>query len=65
MNADTILVLDDGAIVERGTHEELVANRGLYASLLRRQLLSDHLDDAGEGTDQTAGDLLGAESGTP
>lgn len=48
MNADLILVLDDGEIVERGTHAELVARRGLYATLLRRQLLEEGLEeDAG------------------
>jgi ATP-binding cassette, subfamily B, multidrug efflux pump len=45
MNADVILVLDHGQIVERGTHAELVERRGLYASLLRRQLLEEELDD--------------------
>lgn len=45
MNADVILVLDGGRIVERGTHAELVERRGLYASLLRRQLLEEELDD--------------------
>lgn len=39
MNADQIFVLEEGALVERGTHAELIARRGLYASLLRRQLL--------------------------
>ena len=33
VNADEILVLDAGRIVERGRHDELVAARGLYASL--------------------------------
>ncbi|HEX9108558.1 MAG TPA: ATP-binding cassette domain-containing protein, partial [Longimicrobiales bacterium] len=47
MNADLILVLDGGAIVERGTHAELVARRGLYATLLRRQLLEEALDEDG------------------
>jgi ATP-binding cassette subfamily B protein len=35
--ADQILVLDRGRIVERGRHAELVATKGLYASLYRTQ----------------------------
>jgi ATP-binding cassette subfamily B protein len=35
--ADEILVLDDGAIVERGTHQALLARGGLYASMWNRQ----------------------------
>ena len=37
-NADLILVFDNGEIVERGTHADLVRNDGLYASLWRRQI---------------------------
>ncbi len=37
VGADEILVLDQGAIVERGTHRELLANGGLYASMWNRQ----------------------------
>jgi ATP-binding cassette subfamily B protein len=37
INADEIIVLDDGLIVERGTHGELVAAGGLYASMWNRQ----------------------------
>lgn len=37
--ADQILVVDDGEIVERGTHDELVAADGLYAELSRTQLV--------------------------
>jgi ABC-type multidrug transport system fused ATPase/permease subunit len=35
--ADLILVLDQGRIVERGTHRELIARNGLYAKLLQLQ----------------------------
>lgn len=38
-DADLILVLDDGRIVERGRHAQLLARGGTYATLLRRQLL--------------------------
>jgi ATP-binding cassette subfamily B multidrug efflux pump len=41
--ADQILVLDEGAIVERGTHDQLVAHNGLYAELYRKQLLEEEL----------------------
>lgn len=36
-NADQILVLANGEIVERGTHDELVANGGMYFDLYQRQ----------------------------
>ena len=41
--ADQILVLDDGGIAERGTHDELVRHDGLYAELYRKQLLEEEL----------------------
>ena len=41
VGADAILVLDDGVIVERGTHQELLACGGLYASMWNRQREAD------------------------
>ncbi|HLY32184.1 MAG TPA: ATP-binding cassette domain-containing protein, partial [Ktedonobacterales bacterium] len=42
-HADTILVMDRGAIVEQGTHEELLAHEGLYAQLYTRSLSEEFL----------------------
>jgi len=42
--ADEIIVLDRGQIVERGTHAELLEFDGYYAELHRRQLLEEELD---------------------
>ncbi|MGB8957364.1 MAG: ABC transporter ATP-binding protein [Tumebacillaceae bacterium] len=41
LSADKILVLDAGKLVEAGTHEELLAIDGLYASLYRQQFESE------------------------
>ena len=42
--ADLILVLDGGQVIERGDHRTLVAKDGVYAELHRKQLLEAELD---------------------
>lgn len=42
--ADHIIVMDDGRIVERGTHDDLLETGGLYARIARRQTLVDRLE---------------------
>jgi len=49
-HADQILVVDDGTVVERGTHHELVAAGGLYSELYRTQFN----DELGEVLDARA-----------
>jgi ATP-binding cassette, subfamily B, multidrug efflux pump len=42
--ADEILVLDEGKIVERGSHDELVRRGGIYADLYQQQQLTEELE---------------------
>ncbi len=43
--ADHIIVIDEGKLVEQGTHEQLIANNGLYNSLYQKQLLEKMIDE--------------------
>jgi len=46
VNADEILVLDKGVIVERGHHEDLLARGGVYAAMWNRQRQVDQAHEA-------------------
>lgn len=43
-SADLIVVMKDGEIVERGTHDTLLARNGIYARIYEKQLLQEELD---------------------
>lgn len=46
--ADLILYLDDGKIMERGTHEQLLSFNGAYKNLYEKQLLEEKLNKEGD-----------------
>lgn len=46
VKADLICVLDKGQIVERGSHQELLAKEGIYAGLWRQQVNSENMSTA-------------------
>jgi ATP-binding cassette subfamily B protein len=41
-NVDRILVLKQGEVVESGSHDQLIAKQGLYASLYELEMMSSH-----------------------
>lgn len=47
-NADLILVLKNGRIIERGSHDDLLQENGLYADMWRRQELEEKVGDENE-----------------
>jgi ATP-binding cassette, subfamily B (MDR/TAP), member 1 len=44
-NADNIVVLSKGEIIEQGTHDELLARNGMYANLVNAQHISSTADE--------------------
>ena len=45
MNANQIIVLDEGKIVGKGTHEELIKNNEVYKQIALSQLSEEELND--------------------
>jgi ATP-binding cassette subfamily B protein len=46
-NADKIIVIDDGQIIEEGTHASLLEKNGLYRELYNKQFTDEEIEEAG------------------
>lgn len=57
MHADSIFVLEKGKIIERGTHYQLVARKGLYFAMWRQQIGERKIAVAIDDNDDEAADI--------
>ena len=57
-DANQVIVLDEGRVVERGTHATLISAGGRYAALLQRQQLEESIEEEGDGAPDAAADVV-------
>jgi ATP-binding cassette, subfamily B, multidrug efflux pump len=57
-DANQVIVLDEGRVVERGTHAALISAGGRYAALLQRQQLEESIEEEGDGAPDAAAEVV-------
>jgi len=62
-NADQVLMVKDGQIIERGTHNELLAQKGAYYDLYMSQFRREEQPESGSEQPQTGGQMAAAQGG--
>lgn len=62
IHADEILVLKEGEIIERGTHDHLIGQEGTYAEMWKQQLENPEAGNSGEEDQETDGKQSSTES---
>jgi len=62
-DANHVIVLDEGRVVERGTHASLISAGGRYAALLQRQQLEESIEEDGATEAVTEAVPIGTGSG--